>query len=218
MPKSFVDVFSPETYLVYSNTPKIIAGFRTRHRQAATRVSPGDHLLCYVTKISRWVGALEVVEGPFEDNSPIYSEQNDPFVVRFKVKPIVWLTPEHGVPIQHDDLWTYLSFTRDQERGSSTWTGKLRTSLAPIDGGDAAILFDTLQKQARAPKEYPLDEKDTHHLVSHQVRREEGAINVTVPEDIHEDEAVVQPGIRESVKMQARLAELGAAIGQGSRT
>ena len=43
----------------------------------------------------RWVGALEVVKAT-NDTKPIW--QND-FPVRFEVKPLVILQPEHGVPM-----------------------------------------------------------------------------------------------------------------------
>ena len=39
----------------------------------------------------RWFGLLEVVEGPFIDNAPIFVPENDPEVVRFRVQTGVWL-------------------------------------------------------------------------------------------------------------------------------
>jgi hypothetical protein len=53
--------------------------------------------------LSRWVGLLRVESGPFEDASPIFMDTADPFIVRFKVAPIVWLSPEEAIPI-HEDL------------------------------------------------------------------------------------------------------------------
>ena len=41
-----------------------------------------------MTKLSRWIGILEVEERPFSDESPIFYEENDPFVVRFEVKTL----------------------------------------------------------------------------------------------------------------------------------
>lgn len=55
------------------------------------RIASGDILICYMTRLSRWVGALEVIDGPFIDSTPIFLPENDPFVVRFRVCPVVWL-------------------------------------------------------------------------------------------------------------------------------
>lgn len=86
--KEVLNVFSPETHP--KSTPSIgrSSGFRVRHRQAAERLSPGDLIVCYLTRLSRWVGLLEVVGAPVEDATPLFVEQDDPFVVRIKVKPL----------------------------------------------------------------------------------------------------------------------------------
>jgi hypothetical protein len=34
-------------------------------------MKPGDYLLCYLTRVSRWVGVLEVVGERFFDEKPI---------------------------------------------------------------------------------------------------------------------------------------------------
>jgi hypothetical protein len=41
-----------------------------------------------MTKLSRWVGILHVIEGPYVDDEPIFYPESDPFVVRFRVRPI----------------------------------------------------------------------------------------------------------------------------------
>ena len=76
--KAFVDVFSPATYQRFSKTAKTVSGFRERHRKASERVEPGDKLLCYLTKLSRWVGVLEVESGPYDDEQPLFVEKDDP--------------------------------------------------------------------------------------------------------------------------------------------
>ena len=53
----------------------------------AERIKPGDTFVCYLTRVSRWCGLLEVIEGPFIDSKPIFVPDSDPFVVRFRVRP-----------------------------------------------------------------------------------------------------------------------------------
>ena len=60
----YIDLFSPETYQAYGNSTRTISGFRERHRGIASHLKSGDKLICYMTKLSRWVGILEVVN-PF---------------------------------------------------------------------------------------------------------------------------------------------------------
>src|SRR5438552_1099683 len=95
----FTDLFSPETYEAFSRSDRSISGFRIRQQNVAKRIKPGDKLVCYMTKLSRWGGILEVVEGPFLDNKPLFYAEADPFIVRFRVKPSVWLPVEKAIPI-----------------------------------------------------------------------------------------------------------------------
>jgi hypothetical protein len=67
----FIDLFSPETYQAFADSSRSISRFPLRHKATAERVSRGDLLVCYLTRLSRWFGLLEVVEGPFIDHKPI---------------------------------------------------------------------------------------------------------------------------------------------------
>jgi predicted RNA-binding protein len=87
----YIDLFSPETYHAFSRSNRDISGFRERHKSIADTLKPGDKLICYITKLSRWVGILEVMEPCFIDRTHIFLATADPFIVRFKVKPVVWL-------------------------------------------------------------------------------------------------------------------------------
>jgi len=132
----YLNLFSPETYEAFTNSDQTVSGFRIRHRNVARRINAGDKFICYLTKLSRWIGLLEVVDGPFVQDTPIFYPDNDPFVVRFRVRPLIWLPMEKAVPIHEDSVWNGLSFTRGQSKRSSSWTGKLRGSLVRLDQAD----------------------------------------------------------------------------------
>ena len=121
----FIDLFSPETYETFARSHRDISGFRFRHKNMAERIKSGDVFVCYLTRLSCWFGLLEVINGPFIDNKPIFDKENDPFVVRFRVRPTVWLDIDKSIPIHDDAIWTGLSFTRGLEKGSLGWTGKV---------------------------------------------------------------------------------------------
>lgn len=205
--KYFLNVFSPLTYEKFSNSAKDVAGFSERHRKAAGRVNIGDKLLCYMTKLSRWVGVLEVQSEPFTDNTPRFVEADDPYVLRFQVRPIVWLPKDQTVPIREGDVWGSLSFTKDVSSETPYWTGKLRTPLIEIDQADGSFLERRLLAQVEGGKSFPIPNKEWEKHCGLQVRREDKVVQVVVPEP--EDDA---PTIRESTQIQATLAQIGSAM------
>jgi hypothetical protein len=212
----FLDLFSPETYNAFARSDRSVSGFRKRHFVAAGRVKPGDKFVCYMTKLSRWFGLLEVVEGPFEDHKPVFYPDDDPFVIRFRVRPSVWLPVERAIPIYEPDVWDRLSFTRGQTRGTPTWTGSVRTSLVQMNEDDGRLLESLLVKQGKGGKEYPIDPDEFQKLATHKIRRIDKDVTVTVPEDAvrearhHEPE---EAEVRESVRIQGLLAEIGSRMG-----
>lgn len=60
----YTNIFSPETYQAFTNSDKTIAGFRIRQEGLAKKLKPGDILICYITRLSRWCGLLEIADGP----------------------------------------------------------------------------------------------------------------------------------------------------------
>jgi predicted RNA-binding protein len=211
----FLDLFSPETYEAFTKSDQTVSGFRVTQRGVAKEVKPGDRLLCYMTKLSRWVGVLEVQSNSFEDDSPVFYPDNDPFTIRFKVKPLIWLKPEESVPIRDARLFNQLSFTRDHDPASSRWTGKLRGSLNEINEGDAKLIEDMLVAQTTEPRQFPIDQKAYSKLSTHRVKRADRTVSVSVPVE-EDDEEVVQteqPEVRESIQIQALLARIGAEMG-----
>jgi hypothetical protein len=160
----FIDLFSPETYSAFTRSTQDVSGFHIRHKGTAERIKPGDIFVCYVTKVSRWCGLLEIIEGPFIDSTPIFLPENDPFVVRFRVRPRLWLPLEQSLPMHEALVWDGLSFTRRLEKGSIAWTGKVRSSLVKLDDKDGKFLADALTAQIKLPKAYPLDDSDRKKL------------------------------------------------------
>ena len=206
-------LFSPDTYEAFRRTDRKNTGVRKRQQRAAARIRPGDVLVLYVTKISRWCGLLEVVGG-----QPYHDPAKDPFPVRLRVKPLVLLDVEHGLPIRNPEIWEALSFTRDEGPASSRWTGKLRGSLVPLDGADGELLGRLLRRQDRERRTHPLTDDDRKKMVSLRVRRAEADVPVSVPEPdvVGPDAGGAQDGGdvgRTSHQVQAALARLGADLG-----
>jgi hypothetical protein len=208
-----IDLFSPETYEAFGRSSRDISGFRLRHKTIAHRIKPGDNFVCYLTRVSRWFGLLEVVEGPFISDQPIFVAENDPFVVRFRVRPKVWLNIDNAVPIHDEGVWNGLSFTQGLGKGSLGWTGKVRGSLVRLDDCDGKFLAELLEAQARQGKVYPLDEQDRRKLVTHIVNRPDKVVTVSVPESTVSEVEEIETETRESTKIQALIARIGARMG-----
>ncbi len=200
----FIDLFSPETHEAFMRSNRDVSGFRMRHKGMAERIKPGDTFVCYLTRLSRWCGL------------PIFMTESDPFVVRFRVRPVVWLEIDKSIPIHDDVIWNGLSFTRTLEKGSIGWTGKVRGSLVRLDDRDGKFMVEQLITQGAQPKPYPVDEQDAKKLTTHTVNRPGKVVSVSVPEDsgaVGETPPAEEAESRESIKVQALLAQIGARMG-----
>jgi len=209
----YTDLFSPETYEAFSRSPRDVTGFRETQRSMAERVCPGDRLVCYITKLSRWAGVLEVVSELFLDRTPRFYPGDDPFVLRFRVRAIAWLPKEKAIPIHEPELWDALSFTRDAGTGGS-WTGVLRRSLNRLRDEDGVLLERVIRSQAEGGRIYDVDEDQYARLLTQRIRRADRSVAVSVPtaEDEREGEDTAQTS-RESAEMQGLLAVIGEKMG-----
>jgi hypothetical protein len=175
----FLDLFSPQTYEAFSNSSREITGFRVRQRNAASRVKTGDKLICYVTKISRWVGVLEVTGPFFEDRTPIFQPVDDPFIIRFKVKPLAWLPKNKTIPIRDERVWSSLSFTKNYDKHTSDWTGRFRSSLGRIDSEDGIFLERLIMSQLEGGELFDNETIDRGVLERHADVNSAGATDLT---------------------------------------
>jgi predicted RNA-binding protein len=210
----YINLFSPETYETFTKSNQDVSGFRSRQENAASRIEVGDKFICYMVKLSRWIGILEVMSTYYKDDTPIYYDSNDPYVIRFKVKPIVWLPKGKSVPIHEKRVWNNLSFTKNVDPKSSSWTGIIRSSLNVLDDEDGKFLEELILSQKENGIRYEVDENEYAKYLKHKVRRTDGEIKVSIPQDLDtEDEKIRHPEVRESTKIQALIAKIGSQMG-----
>src|SRR5262245_33289345 len=107
----FTNLFSPDTYETFSRSSRDVSGFSKHQLAWAKRLQKSDRFVCYVTKLSRWVGVLEVLSDYYTDDTPLFYPDADPYVIRFKVRPLVWLPKDQAIPIREKHVWDTLSFT-----------------------------------------------------------------------------------------------------------
>jgi len=220
----FLNLFTPETWAAFQKHGAGVSGFRYRQRRMATEeINPGDVFLCYLVRLSRWCGVLEITSEAYSADEPIFSDP-DPFIIRFKVRPEVLLELEKAIPIFEDRVWNGLSFTRDLKKRAPGWAAaRFRGSLRRISDEDGEFLRRLLAEQGQRQDTFPLTDCDVKQLARKQtVRTTGGEVTVEVPEDVDEATNEAQPlsedeeptdEARQSIRIQAKIAQIGADMG-----
>ena len=147
---------------------------RDNEAPPSSEIKRGDVFVCYLVKLSRWCGLLEVASDAFEDSTPIFADENDPFPIRFKVRPKVMLEFDKSIPVE--ELWSQLSFTNQLTPGAFGWAqaAKLRQSLVSMSEQDGLVIADALEQQAREGKRFELEASDLRHIGQRSLVRTEG--------------------------------------------
>jgi hypothetical protein len=218
----WLDLFTGTTWKEFQKAGSKISGFRMNQKVRCNHVKPGDRFLCYLTGVMRWVGALEVVKGPFEDNSPIWADAA--FPVRFEVRSLVELEPEHGVPMEQ--LQGRVDFfSKATDKGK--FKGFLRGSPNRFKRGeDAELIVGLLREAQRKPTVRPVDPKKLARKPLFKAERRRGKTTVStvvsVPEPDESREGPQPPAVPadESAKtasqhthVQYELLKLGSDMG-----
>lgn len=150
----WLDLFTGTTWEEFRKAGAKVSGFRYRRRSMVERIKPGDILLCYLTGVMRWVGALEVI-GPSKDKSSIWKD--DEFPARLDVRPIMMIDPEKGLPM--DQLNGKVSFFSGP-KDAGKFKGFLRGSPALFEHReDGELIIGLLKEVERNPVVRPIDQR-----------------------------------------------------------
>jgi hypothetical protein len=200
-------LFSETTWQEFLNAGAQISGFREGRWKALQQIRLGDYLLCYLTRLSRWVGVLEVVSEPFKDDILIW--QSDIFPCRLHVKMVISLTPETAIPI---------TLLRDQlsifERLSSpfAWTGHVRSSPTKWKTSDGEVIVNTLLETERNPISRPITRGKPEKPPT-MLPAKIGSVTVPGSDELQEDtsSAAKEPSLH--TEIQWLLLKLGNDMG-----
>lgn len=220
----WLDLFTGTTWEKFRKAGAQVTGFRERRRRTVEQIAPGDNLLCYVTGVMRWVGALEVI-GPSTSTERIWSTDDTgplDFPARLNVKPCIMLDPEYGVPME--DLEGSVTFYRDaSDKGG--YRGFLRQSPVTFSDPDGPYLYALLKDAKANPTYRKVDPKKLERVPTYKVKKGKGAKIVTVPESEGEDKPVTPgPGHQDDegkqpsylhTEIQYHLLKLGSDMGLG---
>lgn len=185
----WLDLFTGTTWKEFQAAGSGVTGFREHNWQRSRDIKKGDTFLCYLVGAKRWVGLLEVASARFRDDRPIWGEEI--FPVRFQVKPLIMLSPEHGVPME--EFKGKLSFF---EVGASPgrWSGWVRSSPTKYKKADGEVIAAAITAASQHPVHRPIDPRKLKrsanlYKVSKGPSKKRGGAVVAVP-DKEEDETL----------------------------
>ena len=216
--KYYLDIFSPETARAFDDAPRDFAGFKKKWQKWIQKenMGPGDRLICYCTRIQRFIGAFELASGPV-DNTLQSSDENDSYPIKFKIRELAWLPLEQGISIHENTVWNNLSFTRDLAKHSHRWTYKVRSSPSPVSSEDGQFLEKVLLDQSEKRTIYPFSDAERKKLRVSKIKISGNKeVVVTTPDDEELESEQGQTSakdIRNSIRAQARLSEVGEKLG-----
>jgi len=213
----WLDLFTGTTWDEFRQAGAKVSGFRHRMRNTVAKVKPGDVLLCYMTGVKRWVGALEV-RGRSDDKRDIWSVAT--FPERLAVRPLIMLDPENGIPM--DELQGHVEFFEGPEdRGK--YKGFIRRSPNPLKrDGDGDFIMGLLREAEKHPVRRPVDPVKLARkpLLKAETKRGKKKVKalVSIPEteDLPENTAMPQvevPEVSTHTEIQYALLQLGTDMG-----
>ena len=197
-----------------------VAGFRYRMRNTVRKIPQGDILLCYVTGVMRWIGALEVI-GPSDDKRRIW--QQEEFPARLEVKPIVMLKPENSMPME--ELEGRVAFYQGpKDRGK--FKGFVRGSPRKFKRNeDGELILRLIREAEKESKVSPVDPGKWARKPLYKAKTRKGRKTVetlvSIPEREDEGEQEIAEVEGESLtkvasqhtNTQYELVRLGAKMG-----
>ena len=147
----WLNLFSPRTWQQFLDAGATVTGFRTHRWKQVQRIAVGDYMLCYLTQVSRFVGALEVVSAPYRDDSK--SIWDDDFPCRLKVRLTVQLPLDTSLPIT--DLRDCLSIFQNPT-SPNAWSGHVRGSPTRWRTADGEAVVEAVKDAHAHPVSRPI--------------------------------------------------------------
>ncbi len=215
----WLDLFTGTTWREFREAGANVSGFRAKQVKTAKQMKKGDIFLCYLTGVMRWVGALEIVRTS-SDTRKIWQEQD--FPVRFDVKPLVLLDPEHGIPMEQLEGRVKF-YVGPKDRGK--FKGFIRSSLRRFeDPKDGELVFSMLRQMEENPVSRPVDPKKLARKPLYKVQPKKGgrkqATLVSVPEPeetpvaaVSDTQESTESATTRHAEIQHHLLTLGAELG-----
>ncbi len=133
-------LFTVDSWQEFKRNGATVMGFTEKKMLAASRLRPGDLLLCYLVRRSTFVAVLEVTGPSYLDQTPIWTDGL--FPVRLPVRVRAELSPLAGLPVHL--LVGKLSFLPGPGMPNN-WTVHVRSSPRRWKAQDAQAVVRELE-------------------------------------------------------------------------
>ncbi len=147
-PVDFLGVFTVESWREFLRHGGQVMGFNAKKAGIASRLLPGDRILCYLSKVSAFAGWMEVTGRSYVDTKPLWSDGLYP--IRLPVKVVEELALSNSVPIK--SLRQELSFMRGRGEGGG-WSVFVRSSPRRWSAADAGIVRVAISNNTKRASE-----------------------------------------------------------------
>lgn len=126
----WIQVFTVNTWRQFLEAGGNVTGFRETRWGHVQKLKEGDTLLCYLSGVSKWIGALEVTSQPYLDTKRIWTDGL--FPCQAEVRILLGLDLATAVPMK--ELRDRLSIFRTKSWGLYVISSPLRWKTA--DGNE----------------------------------------------------------------------------------
>lgn len=145
MPKYYMIVTNEIDYEWDIDNQFVCAGFPDRNKKSLQQMEPGDKIIYYVTKHSKFMAVTEVVGGYFYSEQPIWDDPYDLWPHRINTKPIVFIEKcDDGVFIK--DIWDNLDFIKNKNK----WGSQVQGSFRKLSENDYNVIYEAIMEKKRA--------------------------------------------------------------------
>ncbi|MCS6969538.1 MAG: hypothetical protein RMM29_06795 [Planctomycetota bacterium] len=210
----WLQLFTGTTWDEFRKAGGTTTGFRQRRKPVVEKIQPGDILLCYLTGVMRWVGALEVL-GKSSNTHSLWCQRD--FPICLDVKPLILLNAEHGVPMQQlEGQVDFYTGPHDAGKFKGFVRGSPNLFKRRQDGD---LILRKLQEADREPITRPVDARKLARQPMFKAEQHSGKMHVktlvTVPEtaDLEDARPQQQEERSQHTEIQHLLIKLGADMG-----
>jgi len=142
MPKYWLVTTSPENFKVDKETSGFtVQGLKERHKKTVMKFQPGDKVVYYINRISKFGAIATVTTGYYhDDKTRIWTDEDEIWPSRAKSKPEIVLEDDELLDIKK--LIKQLSFIKDKDN----WSLFVRGSIRPIPEEDYLLIESEMRK------------------------------------------------------------------------
>lgn len=141
MEQYYLALFTRDSWREFLNSGGKIYGTRQSQKSRSFNVHKNDYLICYITRVSCFVGVLKVKSDYYVDETPIWS--NEIFPLRFDVELIESTKIDKCISV-NDIRKDLLIFKKLKD--TNRWTGFFMRPFSQFSTEDAKFIINKIKE------------------------------------------------------------------------